>query len=245
MKKIMMFLAATFLMFGLSGQAMAYFVSGDLVQVVYSSADNYEVATDLGAFAPTTAYTGPTITLNTNPFPAAGTTVFSNSGWSNMQVSYFVYGGTSAAWTSGPAAGQLSAGPIGFQSASPAQTVLGLYANPTSAQVAVLKSNLSSYFSNMDNGGSTLGTFAGFIPAGNGEQNLAALAQGGPGYVDQYLYYYSNPGTAAAGLQVADIRTFTNGTTEILPVNSTVPVPPSALLMGSGLISLLGIRRKQ
>src|SRR5208283_1921970 len=131
----------------------------------------------------------------------------SNSGWSNMQVSYFVYGGTSAAWTSGPAAGQLSAGAIGFQSASPAKTVLGLYANPTSAQVAVLKSNLSSYFTNMDNSGSAPGSFGGFIPAGNGEQNMAALAQRGAGYVDQYLYYYSNPGTASAGLQVADIRT--------------------------------------
>ncbi len=234
MKKIMMLLAVTMLLFGFNGQAMAYFAQGDLIQVVYSTAGSYEVATDLGAFAPTTAYTGPILTFNSNPFPVAGAPgAFSNSGWSNLQVSYFVNSGTSA-WTSGPINGQTSAGLQTSQYTNPSQVVLTNYNSYGTAQVDLLKSNLSSYFTNMDNGGSGLGSFGGFIPAGNGETNLAALSS--QSYVDSYLYYYSNAANAATGVQVAEIRTFADGTSEV------VPVPPSVLLMGSGLIAFCLLR---
>src|SRR5208283_722283 len=105
MKKIMMFLAATMLLFGVSGQAMANFAQGDLIQVVYQTNGSYEVATDLGAFAPTSAYSGPTISYSSSPFPVAGAPgVFSGAGWSNLQISYFV-STSSAVWTSGPSTG--------------------------------------------------------------------------------------------------------------------------------------------
>jgi hypothetical protein len=99
----------------------------------------------------------------------------------------------------------------------------------------------------MDNGGSGVGSFGGFIPAGNGEQNLAALAS--QSYVDSYLYYYANPNAAAteSGVRVADIRTFANGSSELVgnagpEVVAPVPVPPSVLLMGSGLIAFCVLR---
>jgi hypothetical protein len=88
------------------------------------------------------------------------------------------------------------------------------------------------------------GNWAGFIPAKDGEVSLGTTA-----YVDSYLYYYATPGatTAQAGVQVATIRTFADGTSEIVGTTNvgTVPVPPSVLLLGSGLIGLVGLRRKQ
>lgn len=240
MKKIMMLLAVTILLLGLSGQAMANFGEGDLIRAVYQSGGSYEVDTDLGAFAPTTAYTGPTIKFTSNPFPIAGSGVFSNASWSNLQVAYFVYGGTSAAWTSGPKSGQSSANVSGTQTTNSATTMLNAFKSlGASGQAELLMADTGSYVTNMDNGGKNPGSFGGFIPAGNGEQNLAALSS--QSYVDSYLYYYADPSTAAAGVQVADIRTFADGTSEVV---GAVPVPPSVLLMGSGLIGLLRMRRK-
>lgn len=242
----MMFLAVTMLLFGVSGQAMANFAQGDLIQVVYQTNGSYEVATDLGAFAPTTAYSGPNINFTSNPFPAAGAPgAFSSAGWSNLQISYFV-STSSAVWTSGPASGQSSATAQGTQSTNPVQDMLSKFASlGASGQAELLKSDTNSYFTNMDKGGSAAGSFGGFIPAGNGEQNLAALS--GQSYVDSYLYYYATPGTGASGVQVADIRTFANGTSEVVGNShgnpgSALPIPPSILLMGSGLMALCVLR---
>src|SRR5208283_1868111 len=129
MKKMAMLLAVTMLIFGVSGQAMANFAQGDLIQVVYQTNGSYEVATDLGAFAPTTAYRGPTINFTSNPFPVAGAPgAFSSAGWSNLQLSYFV-STSSAVWTSGPAGGQSSAAPQGNQSTNPVQDMLNKFAS--------------------------------------------------------------------------------------------------------------------
>jgi len=250
MRKMMMFLAVTILLFGASGQALANFAQGDLIQVVYQSGGSYEVATDLGAFGPTTVYSGLTINSTSNQFPSAGGTgVFQNAGWSNLNVAYFVYT-PSAVWTSGPAGGQSSALPSGSlasQSSSPVQDMLNEFASlGAQGQATLLNSQSNSYYQNMDLGGSAVGTFDGFIREGNVEQNLAALLS--QSYVDSYLYYYANPADPSAGVQVADIRTFANGTSEYLTPQgagaSPVPVPPSVLLMCSGLVGLLGMRSK-
>jgi len=245
MKRIVMFFAAAMLLFGISGQALASFAAGDLIQVVYSTTDSYEVATDLGAFAPTQAYTGSTITFNTNPFPTAGTGAFANSSWSNINVAYFESAGSSA-WVSGPTTGTQTSGNSQSNFSSAAAAVLASYASAGagSSQAQLLKSNALSYMSQM-NMSTLTGSFAGLIPGANGETNLAALGNGPNSYVDSYLYYYAttNLSSSQTGLPVADIRTFADGTSEIVGTNAT-PVPPSVLLMGSGLIGLAGIKRK-
>ena len=52
MKKIMIILAAAVLLFGFSGQAMANFADGDLIQVIYQTGvtTGNEYITDLGQF---------------------------------------------------------------------------------------------------------------------------------------------------------------------------------------------------
>jgi hypothetical protein len=107
------------------------------------------------------------------------------------------------------------------------------------AQAVGLKSDTRSYFSTMINNGNLTGGFNGFIPARNGEIALAA------GFVDQKLYYYGNMGSltgAKTGVQIATIRTYADGHTELNP--SAVPIPAAAYLFGTGLLGLVGIRRK-
>jgi hypothetical protein len=94
------------------------------------------------------------------------------------------------------------------------------------------------------------GTFSSIYNSNLGEISLADLAT--KGYVDQFLYYFATPNSNAAsstGVKVATIRTKLNTnniiTTEINPVSQvTTPIPAAAWLMGSGLLGMIGIRRK-
>jgi hypothetical protein len=246
MKRIMMLLIAAVMLFGVTGQAMAAFTNGDLIQVVYQKGGTSEVATDLGAFSSTTAYAGDTVTYNTNPFATAGTGVFATASQSDLYVAYYIAGGSGPVWVSGAQTTQAS----GARQGSAAQSLTQLNNNYISlgggsSQVTVDQTNALSYYQNEDKGlASNSGNWAGFIPAKDGEVSLGTTA-----YVDSYLYYYATPGatSAKAGIQVATIRTFADGTSEIVGTTSvgTVPVPPSVLLLGSGLIGLVGLRRKQ
>lgn len=246
MKKIMMLLIVAVLMLGVSGQAMAAFTQGDLIQVVYQKGGSMEVATDLGAFSATTLASAPqNVALTANPFPVAGSGVFSGAAASDLQIAYYVVGpGATTFWTSGPEAGQTSGARQGT-AVQTMNTVNGKYASLGGSQVTLAQSDGQSYYSLGDKGGNGVGGFAGFIPANNGEQNLGALAT--VGYVDSYLYYYATPGatTAKAGVQVATIRSYADGTSIINPTSvSQTPIPAAVYLLGSGLLGFVGIRRK-
>ena len=242
----MILLAACVPLFGVSGKAMAAFTAGDLIQVVYQLNGANEVATDLGAFAPTTAYSGTGASFTTNLLPAAGTGAFTGSAWSDLQVAYFIKdAANTAAWVSGPQAGQTNGNRQGTGLQGNATSVISKYGSLGAASQYVLaQSDLQSYVTKMDLGSPTInaGFWGGFIPSKTGEQNLGALST--LGYVDSYLYYYGSANTQQAGLQVADIRLFADGHTEIMGASSAVPIPAPAMLLGSGLLALVGIRRK-
>jgi len=227
MKKIMMLLAVAALLLGVNGQAMAYFSNGDLIQVVYSGTT--EIATDEGSLA---------------TLLAGGTTLNFSSPLANASVAYFDYtttgGSLGTAWTSGNGASQTAK----FGSANSFITAYnnasGLYATQTGspAQVTVLTSNPDSYNTQMNGSGSSVGLMAGFIPSVGGiQQTEASLVNNGP--VQQTLYQYVPSivrGANSTGISVATINTGNVAAT---------PVPPSILLMGSGLLGLAGIGRKR
>ena len=111
----------------------------------------------------------------------------------------------------------------------------------------VLQSNGNNYTAQMNFGGPVWGTYGQYLDTvGAAEARLTPLATGG--YVDMSLYSFDifNGGlgmlvTNADGTTF-DIRTLANGYTEINP--ATVPIPPSMLLLGTGLLGLIGFRRK-
>jgi hypothetical protein len=247
MKKIVFaVIAASMLLISVAGQAMAYFEEGHLMRIVYDRTSGVkEVGTDLGVGWNTTTPIATNHLFNDNNFTLSmlneGTHVATLD---NTYVAYFAYtqynpttGAVDGAWTSGPVSGQVSKNRK-WQSflAGGLMTQSGYYTKGV-PQFVMYQSDNSSYAYNYY----TYGSFAGFIPGMNGDQNLAALAT--TGYVDQYLYYYSAPNTAQTGVDVYQIRTYANGTTEINPVNP-VPVPAAIYLFGSGLLGLIGIRRR-
>lgn len=245
MKRIMMLLVVAMLLLGVSGQAMAYFTAGDLIQVVYKAGGTgNEVLTDLGnASAWTTAGGVPTSTFTTGINDAFVAGNFAGASWDQLNVAYFTYTGTGNFWMSGPAGGQTN---LGSKKSGTRTAMVNVMLNAAAAGTAqVVQSSLgtaNSYWNILDGAGLKIGTSAGFVATGSSEANLAALASGGS--ADLYLYYYptGSSNTAGTGAQLAKL-TISNGSTHV--TTAATPIPATFLLFGSGLLGLVGIRRKQ
>lgn len=254
MKKIMMLFVAMMLVVGFSGQAMAAFENAHLVRVVYTGgATGMETATDLGDISTITA----TTTAN-YLFSGQGKFDLAAIGGNatNSFVTYFavVPSGATRAWLSGSDGGQRVAksGFSGFAGAQGTTGYTGMLKLAGTSQVTSSSTDPKSFWNTLANGTGS-GTMKGFINGGNSDgsaniatANLAGLAS--TGYVDQKLFYYSAPSGIgnATGVSVATIRTFADGHTELNPVTApAVPIPAAAYLFGTGLLGLIGIRRKK
>lgn len=247
MKKIMMLFVAMMLVVGFTGQAMAAFEEGDLIRVVYRMSANgtgTEYATDLGAFSATSPLTLTAI-YNTNNFDLAKVGA---SSMADVNVAYFVMsstanGGNGAAYASGSTTGgavNLYAFWGSYQPAA-SNTLDTFKMNAVGNNASVSQSNAYSYWNSMNGGTFYTGTMGNYLASGDAEKNLATI--GTNGYVDQVLYYYGDPDNGANGMNVATIRTFADGHTEAVAVANT-PIPAAIYLFGSGLMGLVGLRRK-
>ena len=245
MKKILSVLALSAVIF--AGNAMtaadnaeAYFEDGSLWRVVYDDALNVEVVTDLG---------------NTNTLLAAGSVTVTDAWTLNMfpsgteyrtlNVAYFASDpDNDDAWVSGAAGGQRSGNRKKNAFQNGVGVVQSLYAPEGSVTVeGSLGLEERTYYFSLNNNGCGIGTFNAFLPSPNGsEAKLGDLAD--IGYVEQYLYRWDeNLNTAQDGELVASIRTWADGSTTISSTSS-VPVPATVLLFGSGLLGLMGVRRR-
>lgn len=247
-KKLFTILIIAMLMVGVAGQAMAYFEEEHLIRVVYNLSGDLEVMTDLGAgYNYTSASTQNTL-LDDNNFSLNQLGI---TDWSSVYVAYFAMttagiSGNNWIWLSGTDAGLSS-------------KQGGLWNGVSSATYSVTLNNNTS--GNAQNINSQDWTFAysyligqegdhyGFTATPTVHKNLSGFDAAGQQYVDQYLYYFATPNgvpsrnadpASLVGLQVAQIRTYENGMTEINPV----PIPAAVYLLGSGLLALVGIRRK-
>jgi len=236
MKKFLVIAAAALLMMGLAGQAnAAYNTPGDLIRVEIDYTTNTEYALDLGAIP------GLSGTWAAPAGPGAH---------DNVTVAYFGWNGsTNTFWAANTSAtGPLMAtGSIDGNIAPVVGGILHQYVVNsgvlTNASTGGPNANYS-YVLSFNGAGNYPGTFAQSLYNGTGTEVNSAL--GGV----QYLYTYSDAmdlGVDFNGVKVAGMTITTNAgdSTTITEAGAATPIPPSILLMGSGLLGLVGIGRRQ
>ena len=251
MKKKMIMLIAAAMMTLSASSAFAAFADLELIRVVYErTTGSTETLTDLGNVS-TVLATGGTF---------AGTGALTASTPANLAVAYFALDSINGQLWATSKNGQSMGDLTGITNATDVMygyynATTGIKTTPgttaTGQAYGIGSQNAAnSYRSKMSVQGAA-GTLANALPlAGSAESSLASLVGATSGSVTQNLYFwangYANVDADYTGVLAATITTSFNGTTTIgvnTPV-ATTPIPPAFFLMGSGLLGMFGLRRK-
>ncbi len=251
-KKMIALLAGVLLTLGASN-AMAYFEDYELVRVVYNTSTNNETVTDLGNVNSLigSAHSSGSLTVG------GGTDAFTNFAGmgsaqnANLMVGYLVVNtGTDSTignqlWFSGSNSATSSpAYTAQFPNVHNGMTSAFMFNFGALANGYTMTDNTAdsgSYYANFSaNAQGTMGNFLQTV--GGGEASLANLASTA---VQQGLFYWADGTTQVNGTKL-DLTILTNadGSTTLQAAQAT-PVPAAAWLLGSGLMGLFGLRRKQ
>jgi len=242
-KRKLVALIAAALMTLSASSAFAAFADLELIRVYYDR-NGSEIATDLG--------------LVSN-FTAAGASANIDGSFGSLTTGYAVYfaldrtTGMNDVWASGSVdtPSVITGGGLGMTSLKNGSVnMYSLYNTQGGTDYTGLASNASSYKTKLS---STQGQLGSTISVGsrlNTEADLTALIAAGTGSLTQALYFWDNALTTVAadkiGVQVASITTNFDGSTIITSSTpaAPTPIPPAFLLMGSGLLGMVGLRRK-
>jgi hypothetical protein len=237
-RKKLVALVAAALMTLTASSAFAAFADLELIRVYYDRA-GAEIATDLG---------------NVKTLLAAPSTTIGGS-FGSLTTGYAVYFALDRTnnnlWVSGSttAASVINGGSTGLTGLKSGTTPMYTqFKTQGGTNYTGLASVTSSYKNKIS---STQGTMAGAITAATGsrtEASLASLISTGTGSVSQALYFWANGNTTVVGDKTgtlaATIVTNANGSTTITAATTPTPIPAAFYLMGSGLLGLVGLRRR-
>jgi hypothetical protein len=246
--KIAVLAVASVLTLGVAGNAMASFSYGDLMRFTYDSGSNTEAASDLGAVS---SFLTPGAATTTTSAIASG---YLSSATAN--VSYLAYDSANQTLYVAAQSGNDGSVPAKFSASinTALTNMIGGYqikaGSASEANLtAITAPGSASYYRNMDKNGSAPGLFGVFVTDTNpaGETSLADLT--GTGTLSLYKFDVSQTGVNLYGTEVATLTTNADGTlTATSLVQGQVaatPIPAAFYLMGSGLMGLVGLRRKK
>ncbi len=241
MKKILGLIIAVGMLFAFAGQAAA-FDSNDLVMVIYNAEDK-EVAVNLGDLS-TIDFSSTLVVNDADYLSMFGSNV---SDWDDLSLAFF--GGSQdysnyGAFFATTKSSLDSYGDIGTL----LNSAYNLYTAYGDGDVFVVDASTATgattYNMKLNSNGTAPGFYAGTNSADKdyGEADLSALLTDGS--VEMYLYYIIPDWTTMTMTLDKGADASTDYFGVISFQTQAVPVPGSLLLLGSGLLGLLGIRRK-
>jgi len=237
-KRIVMLIAAA-LMTLTASSAFAAFADLELLRVVYErTTGTTEQITDMGAVS----------TFLTGTHTIAGDALTANNA-NNLFVSYMAINKTTGElWVSNSAAvAPIAVGTAGFNSTKTGFNSVYSYYNTLTADANGVKtgsqSAANSFKSKLDASQGSLANGINIATRTTTEASLASLVgNAGAAPVAQTLYYFlsGNAGGSIGANTGVTILTKADGST----TTSATPIPPAFFLMGSGLLGMFGLRRK-
>jgi len=236
-KKIVMILAAAMMTLSASS-AFAAFADMELFRVVYErGTGTSEQLTDMGSIT----------SLLSGTHNVAGDAITAGTA-SNLYVGYFALNRTTKeVWaTSGSTNAPVMTGSVAFNTLTNGSTSMYTYYNSLTADangvVTGIQSNTNSYRNKLSANSGRLGS--ALTTSSNIEASLASLVGATSGSVVQNLYYFANGSVAGAGQQIAGLTIATNFDGSSTVAATPTPIPAAFYLMGSGLMGLVGLRRR-
>jgi len=240
-KKFAAMIAAALMTMSASS-AFAAFADLELIRVYYDRTGS-EFATDLGNVK----------TILDNAKQPGGVTLDGSFG--TLTSGYAVYfaldrtTGVSDLWATGKVGvdSVILGGSTGLTSLkSGSSSMYALYNTQGGTEYTGAAAATSSYKNKLSATQGTLATSINNASRLNTEASLASVIGSGTGSAVQALYFWENALTTVAaekiGVLAATITTNADGTSTI--VAAPTPIPPAFLLMGSGLLGMVGLRRK-
>ena len=251
MKKLFAILVTVALVVCSAGPVMAAFYDNqNLMMVVYNNTDN-EVAIDLGNYD-TVDYSvaGQTLAAAGSVNPAGAQFGSAVDSWDDLHVGLFTANRTSGVYHFVLGTTQNTRNPINSAAKANFYTQSSNTHNTYRAAGEQVVTGSASYnysYSTLLDAGA-YGQMAGYNPynASLAGPDLGALLT--DGFIDLFLYEYDINGNLVAGNGVdyqGIIRLNANGSVvTVAGGNPVVPIPGALVLFASGLVGLIGIRRK-
>ena len=261
MKKIISAAVLSVVVFAAAGQAQASFGNDQLTQVFYTKDNNkVEIGVDLGSIVGTGAIDLTAKHKTLSNLDVAGLAATKGAALNELRMGYYIdslINTSDAVWdhyfATSTTTIPTTPNATKYSLMNSAAGSIASFYGATNSVVVTDPTNANAYRTKMNQGNTAPGVYANMNTSVTPGEIVLADMTGG--YTDMYLWHFSYDKPAGASTKTshlvagattdytAVLRFYANGQTVLNP--APVPVPAAIWMLGSGLVGLIGLRRKQ